>query len=135
MWGSTPKARMKFSRQLLLITVLSLVLVGVATAGTSVFSRATSAILCQTIDDDPAVSVLALDNTRVSWSLWTTGAVAVFFRVDGTATAPPATGTSASGTLMGGASYTEDTAAVTKAVSVITRSGSAWVCAKQTVIP
>lgn len=122
-------------RRFLLLVVLFLVSFA-AFAGTSPWARVTQSTLCQTVDDDPAVEVLAVDLTRVRWSIWTTsGAATIYFREDGTATAPPGSGTHASGPLPGGASYTEDSIAVTKAVSVITKTGSAWVCVKSAVNP
>ena len=120
---------------LLMVAVLS-VISAQAFAG-SVWNRATQATVCQTVDDSPAVTVLAADGDRIRWTIWTTsGAATIYFRENGTATAPPEPPTSnTSGPLVGGQSYTEDQAAVTSAVSVITKTGSAYVCVKSLVNP
>ena len=125
---------MRIARRVVLLALVLLVPT-LALAG-SPWNRVTQTTLCQTVDDSPAVEVLDEDPNRIRWSIWTTsGAATIYFREDGTATAPPGSGTHASGPLPGGASYTEDSIAVTKAVSVITKTGSAWVCVKEATNP
>lgn len=117
-------------KRALLITA-SLFYAAVAFAGASPWSRVTQSTACQEVSTT-AVEVLDVDKTRIRWSIWTTsGAPTIYFREDGTAVAKDAS----SGPLTGGLSYTEDAAAVTKAVSAITASGTAWVCTKEAVSP
>ena len=114
-------------RKYLLLIALGVTLL----AGTSPWSRLVQTTNCQNVSTT-AVEVLALDNTRIRWSIWTTsGSATIYFREDGTAVARA----SHSGPLVAGASYTEDMASVTKAVSAITSSGTTWVCTKSAVNP
>lgn len=98
-------------------------------AAASPWVALTQTTTCQNVSTT-AVEMLAENTSRYRWTIWTTsGAPTIYFREDGTAVANAA----ASGPLTGGNSYTEDYASTTGAVSAITASGTAWVCAKEGV--
>lgn len=94
-------------------------------------STLTSTITCQTVDDDPAVAVLAANTDRVAYAIWTTsGASTIYWRTGGTAVAKAA----GSGVLTAGLSRTYDVpgTVATGAVSAIAvASGAAWVCVEE----
>lgn len=115
-----------------LLAVLLFMIAPAAFADPSVWARVTTTNSCQSVSTT-AVTVLAANVHRTKFSIQTTsGAATVYFRNDGTAVAKAST----TSILVGGASYGEEAGSVdTKAISAITASGTAWVCAKESVTP
>ncbi len=88
-------------------------------------------MVCQNLT--VATTVLVRNDSRQTYSIWTTsGAVTIYWAESVAAVVPPGAGSSSSGPLTGGTSFTCEKNCTTALISVVPKSGTPWVCARET---